>query len=298
VLSQQYHDSQRRTKELKNEVHPAAKPFLTHSDSSHRIEDGCLGGVPFAQLFKMSQREVYKAALHERYSMRTLEAKTQAVFESFESAGEEVVVAQTELIECLQKGFGQPERFSLRGIFGYSGHTYNVEQAHENASKPIERLYQLYQEIKQIIQDDKVGHHFPEVHNLLFAHLAGVHMHGVRDKGEELCLAAETLAIYHRIRKQVEEQIKSDRTLYKQFLKLFNFSSSGISPPQFAFPVGFKCTEGGLVEIAYTVGDKVEVTQLPTTSKETNMRILKTACIDTLEKEMETIATLCNLPEQ
>jgi hypothetical protein len=244
----------------------------------------------FAQLFKTSQKESYKMALRDKHSMCALEGKTQTAFESFESIGKEVVVPQTKFIRYLPKAF-EDQRFSLAGIFGYNN-TYYAGQAYDEAHKLMERLYKLYQKIMRIIQRDDVCCSFPEVHNLLFAHLAGVHMHGVKDKGDELCSVAENLAIYDRIHKQVKEQIKSS----KQILNCSNFNSSEISPPNCAFPVRFNHRSGGSVDVVYTVGDKVKVTRLPVASQEADMLLLKTMCIATLEKEMDNLKALCNLP--
>ena len=244
----------------------------------------------FAQLFKTSQKESYKMALQDKHSMCALEGKTQTAFESFESIGKEVVVPQTKFIRYLPKAF-EDQRFSLAGIFGYNN-TYYAGQAYDEAHKLMERLYKLYQKIMRIIQRDDVCCSFPEVHNLLFAHLAGVHMHGVKDKGDELCSVAENLAIYDRIHKQVKEQIKSS----KQILNCSNFNSSEISPPNCAFPVRFNHRSGGSVDVVYTVGDKVKVTRLPVASQEADMLLLKTMCIATLEKEMDNLKALCNLP--
>jgi hypothetical protein len=228
-------------------------------------------------------------ALRDKHSMRTLESKTQTVFESFRSAAEEVVVPQTEFIGCLEKAF-EDQALSIAGIFGYNN-TYYAGQAYDKAHRLVERLYKLYEEIMLIIQRDDVCRGFPEVHNLLFAHLAGVHMYGVRDIGDDLCSAVENLAIYHRIQfpKQAEEQIKSS----KQYSKS---NSSEISPPNCAFPVRFNYQSGGSVDVAYTVGDKVKVTRLPVASQEADMLLLKTMCIATLEKEMDNLKALCNLP--
>ena len=244
----------------------------------------------FAQLFKTSRKEAYKAALRDKHSMRTLEGETQTVFERFISAGKEAVVPQTEFLRDIWKAF-EGKGFSLRGIFGFNN-TFYAGQAYHNAHRHVERLYHIYWEIMRIIQRDNVGHGFPEVHNLLFAHLAGVHMHGVKAIGDELCSAAENLAIYHRIRKQAEQQITSS----EQFLNYSKFNSSEISPPNYAFPVGFNPLEGGSVDVAYSAGDKVHVTRVPVTSKEVDMLLLSTLCIVTLEKEMNTIKSLCNLP--
>ena len=258
----------------------------------------------FAQLFKTSQKESYKMALQDKHSMRTLESKTQTVFESFKSAAKEAVVALTEFIGCLQRDFGE----SHSSISAFKSKvpanlaatreestTERVRMAYDNAESDmlVERLYQLYQEIMFITEGDDVACGLVKEHNLLFAHLACVHMHGVKDRGEELCSAAENLAIYHNMRKQGKEQItSSEKSLYYS-----KFNSTEISPPNCncAFPVGFNHTSGGSVDVAYTVGAKVQVTQLLITSQEADMLQLRTSCIVTLEKEMDTIKALCNL---
>ena len=256
-------------------------------------------------LFIPSQKQAYWAALCDGHSRGTQESKTQTVFESFKSAAKEAVVAQTEFIGCLEKVFDLTDRsistFTLHRLlaatvsptmFMLRTATVAIEearQAYNIASSFVKRLYKLYEEILQTIRDDDAGCSFPEVHNLLFAHLAGVHMHGVKDKGDELCSDAENLAIYHKIRKQAEEQIESS----KHILINSKFYSVSKISPNFAFPVGFNLVEGGSVDVVYTV--RTQVTRLPIATEEADMRILRAMCIATLQKERDTIVALCNL---
>jgi GTP-binding protein EngB required for normal cell division len=166
-----------------------------------------------------------------------------------------------------------------------------VQKSFAHAIVIMEGLYQLYQKIMQKIQEDSLGHNHPEVHSLLFAHLAGVHMHGVKDKGDELCETAENLTVYHRLRKQAKEQSESGSKSSNSDFKLMETS------PNYAIPVGFNLLARGF-DVAYTVGTTVEVAQISKESKKIDTQILRDTCIVTLEKEMHTIKLLCKAPNQ
>jgi GTPase SAR1 family protein len=166
-----------------------------------------------------------------------------------------------------------------------------AQEAYEHAIVKMERLYQLYVEIMDEIQEDSLGRDHPDVHSLLFAHLAGVHMHGVKDKGDELCETAENLTVYHRLRKQAKEQSESGSKSSNSDFKLMETS------PNYAIPVGFNLLARGF-DVAYTVGTTVEVAQISKESKKIDTQILRDTCIVTLEKEMHTIKLLCKAPNQ
>jgi hypothetical protein len=162
-----------------------------------------------------------------------------------------------------------------------------AQASYDKAIKVVVRLYVMYEQIMEKIKGDDIPNNCSI--DLLFAHLAGVHMHGVKDKGDKLCSAAENLAIYHKIRKQAEEQIESS----KHILINSKFYSVSKISPNFAFPVGFNLVEGGSVDVVYTV--RTQVTRLPIATEEADMRILRAMCIATLQKERDTIVALCNL---
>jgi hypothetical protein len=163
----------------------------------------------------------------------------------------------------------------------------NAQTSYDNAIVKIRALYQLYEEIMQKIQEDILGCDHPEVHDLLFAHLAGVHMHSAKTKGDELCETAENLAVFYRLRKQAKEQSKEESDSNLDSLK---------NNPNYAIPVGFNLLARGY-DVAHTVGATVEVTQVSTESKVDNSQMLRDTCISTLQDEMEAITTLSNLPK-
>jgi hypothetical protein len=170
-----------------------------------------------------------------------------------------------------------------------SSEVQKAQEYFDHATMKMEELYQLYEEIMKKIPEDSLGRDHPEVHctSLQFAHLVGVHIHGAKAKGDELCLTAEKLAVYHKLRKQAKEK-------YKEGSK----SNSDLeTSPSYALPIGFNLLARGF-DVAYTVGAVVEVTQISKESKEVDTRMLKTTCIATLEKEMRTIKLLCKVPKQ
>jgi hypothetical protein len=294
----------------------------------------------FARLVEKSCQVAYKAVLQDKQSLDELETKTQDLFQSLQSTGKEVTVAQEEFIGYLEKiadvtnsriltpevtvaavvtgiattlfgvsfmpiTFGMSATAVAGGLAVLAGgigastippivkmlqntsEVKSTQVSYDNAKVIMERLYQLYEEIMQKIQKDSLGQKYPEVHSLLFAHLAGVHIHGEEAKGDELCLTAEKLAVYHKLRKQAKEK-------YKEGSK----SNSDLeTSPSYALPIGFNLLARGF-DVAYTVGAVVEVTQISKESKEVDTRMLKTTCIATLEKEMRTIKLLCKVPKQ
>jgi hypothetical protein len=163
-----------------------------------------------------------------------------------------------------------------------------AQKSYSRAKTAMDRLHNLYQEIMQTIREDYVGRDHPEVHSLLFAHLAGVHMHGAKDKGDKLRTIAENIANYHSFRKQAKEQSK-ERS---------RFNSDSIETiPNYALPVGFNLLAKRF-DVAYTVGTTVQIVQLSEKSKKYYMRVLRDSCIATLENETLTIMTLCSVPKQ
>jgi hypothetical protein len=161
---------------------------------------------------------------------------------------------------------------------------HNTQEVYNNATVKMERLYQLYEDIMQKIQEDSLGHNHPEVHSLLFAHLAGVHMHGVKDKGDDLCETAENLAFNHRLRRQAKEQFKEGNKLNSGSLEANSL------------PISFNLLARHC-DVAYTIGASVEDTRVSHISKERNTQMLR-ECITTLEKELQAILELCNMDKR
>ena len=159
-----------------------------------------------------------------------------------------------------------------------------VQKSFAHAIVIMEGLYQLYQKIMQKIQEDSLGHNHPEVHSLLFAHLAGVHMHGVKDKGDDLCETAENLAFNHRLRRQAKEQFKEGNKLNSGSLEANSL------------PISFNLLARHC-DVAYTIGASVEDTRVSHISKERNTQMLR-ECITTLEKELQAILELCNMDKR
>jgi hypothetical protein len=158
----------------------------------------------------------------------------------------------------------------------------NAQNSYEEAFIKMEELYQLYQKIMQEIQRDTLGHNHPEVHDLLFAHLAGVHIHGAKAKGDELCAtAAESLTVYYGLRKKADKQFKPGNKLNSGSLEASSLS------------VSFNLLARDC-DVAYTVEASVQDSQASQKSEEGNSQILK-ECITTLEKEMQAILELGNI---
>jgi hypothetical protein len=293
----------------------------------------------FARLVEKSCQVAYKAVLQDKQSLDELETKTQDLFQSLQSTGKEVTVAQEEFIEHLHKiadvidgkiyslgvtvaaGLGAaaldagftailvsvgliPLTF---GAITFAGALVvaaggvgaatippfvkwrekctklaNAQNSYEEAFIKMEELYQLYQKIMQEIQRDTLGHNHPEVHDLLFAHLAGVHIHGAKAKGDELCAtAAESLTVYYGLRKKADKQFKPGNKLNSGSLEASSLS------------VSFNLLARDC-DVAYTVEASVQDSQASQKSEEGNSQILK-ECITTLEKEMQAILELGNI---
>ena len=165
-----------------------------------------------------------------------------------------------------------------------------AQASYDKAIKAVERLYELYEQIMKEIKRSNIA----SDHNvdLLFAHLAGVHMHDRKVNGENLCKQAENLAIYHKIRKQAKV---ADLTQPDD--KKDSDATVASSTASFALPVGFNLLARGF-DVAHTIGATVEVTQVSKKSKEADTRLLRDSCIAILENEMHTIMKLCNVPKQ
>ena len=161
---------------------------------------------------------------------------------------------------------------------------HNTQEVYNNATVKMERLYQLYEDIMQKIQEDSLGHNQPDVHSLLFAHLSGVHIHGTKAKGDELCTTAKDLAVYLNTRKQADKQFKPGNTL-----------NSG-SLENSSLPVSFTLLARDC-DVMQTVEASMKDSRASQKSKEENTQMLR-ECITTLEKEMYTIMTLCNMHRQ
>ena len=190
-------------------------------------------------------------------------------------------------LAVLASGIGASTIPSIVKKLQNTSEVQNAQTSYDNAIVKMERLYQLYEDIMQKIQEDSLGCNQPDVHNLLFAHLAGVHIHGAKAKGDELCSTAENLAIYHKLRKQAKEQSKPESKSSNLIME---------TSPAHAIPVGFNLLARG-VDVAYTVGTTVEVTQILRESKQIDTQMLRTTCIATLEKELCTIKLLCKVSD-
>jgi GTP-binding protein EngB required for normal cell division len=162
-----------------------------------------------------------------------------------------------------------------------------AQKSYDEATVLVEKLYMQYEVIMKVIEEDDVGRGHSTVHNLLFAHLAGVHLHPTKEKGYILCPAAENLAIYHQLRKEAKEKSKPGS----------NASNSDLmdTSPNYAFPIGFNLL-AQCCNVAHAVGKTMEITQVSKKTKEADTRVLRSSCIATLEKEKFTIMKLCNIP--
>jgi hypothetical protein len=162
----------------------------------------------------------------------------------------------------------------------------DAQKSYEAAIEIVGKLYKQYQEIMdKILHEQNFCPDHPEAHNLLFAHLAGVHMHGAKTKGVELCPKAKKLATFHKLRKLAKELPEKEGVRKSKPLDI---------SPHYSLPVGFNLLASG-VDVVHTVGATLELTQnlISKKSEDVDARLLRDSCILTLQREKDTIIKLC-----